>query len=304
MVSPLVVTRRKDLREALAASTGRVGFVPTLGALHEGHASLLRASRARTDTTVLSVFVNPKQFGAGEDFGKYPRTFNADLALAKSEGVDIVFAPTAQEMYPEGFRSHARVSEMDSVLDGVFRPGHFDGVCTVVLLLLNLVGAHEAYFGLKDLQQVCILKRMCADLAHPTAIVALPTVREDDGLALSSRNRYLTDADREVAKAIPRALGEAARCFLAGTRDVSELVQAARGVFDSASLSPQYLEARSTSDLRSAEGSLEDAFARGDHVALAVAQIVGTTRLIDNIVFAPDDEARTTLEDLAQRTST
>lgn len=302
MPLPVIATRRKELREALAAlrSRGSVGFVPTLGALHEGHASLLRASKARHPVSVLSIFVNPKQFGPTEDFARYPRTLQGDIALAQACGVDVIYAPTVEEMYPLGFKSQVRVEGMDNVLCGAFRPGHFDGVCTVVLLLLNLVGANEAFFGLKDFQQVAILKRLCADLAHPTTLVALPTVREEAGLAMSSRNRYLSPEERAVALAIPRALATAAKAWIEGQRNITELASAAGAVLAAAGLDPQYLEARTMATLSPVEGEW------AEPCALAVALRVGATRLIDNVVFpggqADPDAALATaaLEDLVR----
>jgi pantoate--beta-alanine ligase len=302
--TPVVATRRQELVTALAPyrAAGRtIGFVPTMGALHDGHASLLDVSRERNEVSVLSIFVNPKQFGPKEDLSQYPRTFANDLSLAKERGVDVIFAPTLAEMYPAGFLSHARVEGMADVLCGAFRPGHFDGVCTVVLLLLNIVGAREAYFGLKDFQQYAILRRLCADLAHPTTLVGLPTVRDVDGLALSSRNRFLEADARARAVAVPRALGAAARAWLEGERDAGRLEEAARAVLAAAAFDapPQYCELRTTGTLASVTGSLPE---DGEGVVLACAQMVGSTRLIDNVVLADDAFHRGLLEDLIRST--
>ena len=227
-----VATTRKELREALIEKRhsldATIGFVPTMGALHEGHGALLRESKRRGHFTVLSIFVNPKQFGANEDFSKYPRTFSTDLKLAEEFGCDLVFAPTLNEIYPQPFYSAVTVSSsMTGVLCGAHRGGHFDGVTTVVLLLLNLVQAHEVFMGLKDFQQVAIVKKMCADLGHATQVIDVPTVRGPGGLALSSRNRYLSAAEAEMALTIPQALSKVAQKYLAGDSSRDSLLQLA-----------------------------------------------------------------------------
>lgn len=290
-MKPVVCCRYDELSSHLRdlRSKGKtIGFVPTMGALHEGHAELLRQSVSENDVTVLSIFVNPKQFGPKEDFSRYPRSFSADIEVADACGVNVVFSPIAAEMYPETFSTQVAVPNLSAVLCGRFRPGHFDGVCTVVLLLLNQVGANRAYFGLKDFQQYLIIRRMCADLRHPTAIVPVPTIRESDGLAMSSRNRFLDEAGRVRAGAVPRALAAAARSFTEeGERCVETLRERAAEVLAAEGLKPQYLEIRDVDTLVEMSGNL------ATPGVLALAQFVdtpsGTVRLIDNIVFHEGD---------------
>lgn len=317
-MAPFVFNKRADLREFVAGFKktqpgAKLGFVPTMGALHEGHGALLQKSVAENAATVLSVFVNPKQFGPTEDFSQYPRTFQADLDLAARHNVTAVFAPTITEMYPQGFATEIAVPPLANVLCGQVRKGHFDGVCTVVLLLLNLVQADNAYFGMKDFQQLTIIKRMVADLDHATEIVGVPTVREQDGLALSSRNRYLSAEGRESARAVPQALAAAARVYLSGERSPRILLQAAQDILAEHGLQPQYLELRDADflqDVSSAEALPEKAL-------LALAQMipgaakpqgaqgvaVRDTRLIDNIVLCDQPfylEILTALEERAK----
>ncbi len=209
-----------EVRAELAPHrSGSIGLVPTMGALHAGHLSLLRAARAECDTVVMSLFVNPAQFGEARDLDSYPRDEEHDLAAAGEAGVDLVFAPSAEEMYPPGYQTWVEVTELGSILDGVFRPGHFRGVATVVLKLFEIVRPDRAYFGQKDAQQVEVIRRMIHDLALEVELRVLPTVRDADGLALSSRNRLLSAPEREHAGALPRALAtkdlHAARALLA-----------------------------------------------------------------------------------------
>lgn len=301
MRTPLVLTRRSDFRDFVSAEKkkGRtLGFVPTMGALHEGHASLLRKASAENATSVLSVFVNPKQFGPNEDFARYPRTFDADVAIAAEAGVTAVYAPTVEEMYPAGFKTGVKVSTITDVLCGAMRPGHFDGVCTVVTLLLNLARADKAYFGMKDYQQLAIIKQMCRDLAHPTEIVGVPTIREPDGLAMSSRNRYLVGDSRQVAKAVPTALATAAKSFLDGETSSENLLNKARAIFAAAALTPQYLDLRDAESLELIQGKVERP------AVLAVAQIIPKVecRLIDNVVLGKEEFYKSLLSDLIRRT--
>jgi pantoate--beta-alanine ligase len=230
--------------------TGRVGLVPTMGALHAGHVALLRAARQECDTVVASLFVNPTQFGEGADLAAYPRDEQADAAVAAEAGVDLLFAPTAEEMYPPGFQTWVDVEEVARGLEGEFRPGHFRGVATVCLKLFTVVAPDLAYFGRKDAQQVAVLKRMVRDLALPLELRVVPTVRDADGLALSSRNTRLSAEQREQALAIPRALE---------TRDPDR----ARAVLAAAGLRPDYV---AVADL--------------DGPPLAIAARVGETRRI------------------------
>ena len=278
-----VVTTIAQVRERVAAARrkdARVGLVPTMGALHEGHASLVRAARAECGFVVVSVFVNPTQFVAGEDFQEYPRRPEADRLAAEKAGAQLVFAPSPREMYPDGFAVRVSVpGRMSEAMCGAFRPGHFDGVCTVVAKLLLIVGADAAYFGEKDAQQLAIIRRMAADLNIPTAIRGCPLVRDADGLALSSRNEYLSADDRRRALVLSRALGDARQAILAGERDgrrVAALVRERIAAQDGVEL--QYAVVVDPDSLRDLERI-------GNQALVAVAAKVGGTRLIDNVVL-------------------
>jgi pantoate--beta-alanine ligase len=216
-----VVRTRAGLRAALAAAPRPVGLVPTMGWLHEGHVSLVERARAESATVVMSIFVNPKQFGESADFEKYPRNEARDLDRAAAAGVDIVFAPTVDEVYPPGFDTTVSVGAIAGPLEGAARPGHFDGVATVVAILFALVGAERAYFGLNDYQQVRVIRRMALDLALPTEVVPCETVREPDGLAMSSRNARLSPAGRAAAPVLRRALLAGARAIRDGETDAT-----------------------------------------------------------------------------------
>ncbi|MGH3066776.1 MAG: pantoate--beta-alanine ligase [Gaiellaceae bacterium] len=240
--------------------SGAIGLVPTMGALHAGHLSLLRAARAENDTVVMSLFVNPAQFGDENDVAAYPRDDRHDLALAEEAGVDIVFAPSDEEMYPPGFQTWVDVTELGSILEGRFRPGHFRGVGTVVLKLFTVVRPDRAYFGQKDAQQAEVIRRLIRDLALEIEVRVLPTVRDSDGLALSSRNALLSPEERERALALPRALA---------TRDAG----AARAELAASNgLAIDYVEV-----------------ADFDPPVIAGAVRVGSTRLIDNVILEGDD---------------
>ncbi|MGA7148402.1 MAG: pantoate--beta-alanine ligase [Microbacterium sp.] len=274
-----------DVRAAVRgarAESRTVGLVPTMGAFHEGHLSLIRAARAGNDLVVVSLFVNPTQFGAGEDLTAYPRDEARDAELAASAGADILFAPAVAEVYPHGFATSIHISGITDVLCGATRgPAHFDGVATVVTKLLQIVAPNTAYFGQKDAQQVLVVRRVVRDLDIPVRIEACPIVREPDGLAMSSRNVYLDAAARERAANINRALDAAEAAVAAGETDAAAVVAAARSVLERAGIEPEYLELRSTDDL-----SLVDTI--GDAALLAVAARVGAARLIDNrILEAP-----------------
>ena len=225
-----VVRTRAELRAALAVAPRPVGFVPTMGWLHAGHTSLMEQARSRDATVVVSIFVNPRQFGEAADFTKYPRNEARDLSICEAAGVDVVFAPPVDEVYVPGFDTTVTVGAIAVPLEGAARPGHFDGVATVVAILLSLVGAERAYFGLKDYQQVRVIRRMALDLALPTEIVALETVRESDGLAMSSRNARLSPAGRAAAPVIRRALLAGASCVRGGERDAAAVRSAISGV--------------------------------------------------------------------------
>ena len=275
---------RADLRDALAGArrSGRtIGLVPTMGALHEGHLSLLRAARGECDVVVMSLFVNPAQFGAGEDLDRYPRDEAGDLELAEREGVDHVYAPGVEEVYPAGFATSVEVTGLTEVLDGdpgQRGPEHFRGVTTVVAKLFNAVGPDVAYFGQKDAQQAIVIRRMVRDLAFPVRIAVLPTVRDPDGLALSTRNAYLGTEDRERAAALSRGLAAAAAVARDGG-SLADALASARAELDAAGIEPEYLEARDVEDL-SPVAELD-----GRGVLVAVAARVGGARLIDNVVI-------------------
>lgn len=273
-----------------------------MGALHAGHAALVKHAAQQHDRAVVSVFVNPKQFGPTEDLAKYPRTLAADVSVCAAAGAAVVYAPTVAEMYPEGFSTNIQPGPLAEVLCGAYRPGHFDGVCTVVLLLLNLVQADAAYFGMKDFQQLAIIRHMCRDLAHPTDIRGFPTIREPDGLALSSRNRYLDAAARTAAAALPKALAAAAQSYLAGEADAQGILARARAVLEGAGLDPQYLELRDAASLAERSGALGTEGEAVLAAALFVANADGhRTRLIDNIVLSRAPFNVELLEELCAR---
>ena len=267
---------------ALRAAGKRIGFVPTMGNLHDGHLSLVRIAKRHSDVVVVSIFVNPTQFGPNEDFAAYPRTFEADCALCAAEGVDLVFYPSVPEMYPEGASVAVTENALSRTLCGAARPGHFNGVCTVVAKLFNLVLPHVAVFGEKDAQQLRVIRRMVRDLRFPVEIVSGPTAREADGLARSSRNQYLTAEQRPQAVCLRRALDEAERRFAAGERDPAALVAAMRAVVAQAPAAKiDYIEIVDDETLQPLAGPI----ARPALAALAVW--VGTPRLIDNAVLRP-----------------
>ena len=236
----IVVRTRAELREARAALPSPVGFVPTMGALHEGHASLVRRAKGDCAATVASIFVNPTQFGANEDLSRYPRDEQGDLAMLESLGVDLAFVPAVEEIYPVGASMSVDVGRLGDVLEGAARPGHFRGVATVVTILFNLVAPDRAFFGQKDGQQSVVARRLVGDLGMPVEIEICPTVREADGLAMSSRNRYLTADERAQAPTLHRALQAAAGAHASGERSAdqlraimaAQLAAATRGVVD------------------------------------------------------------------------
>jgi pantoate--beta-alanine ligase len=280
------VRGKDELRAELAASraAGRtIGLVPTMGYLHEGHLSLLRAARRRCEVVVMSLFVNPTQFGPGEDLDRYPRDEARDARLAAEAGVDLVFAPRAEDVYPEGFSTTVAVTGLTEVLDGdPARRGaeHFRGVTTVVAKLLNTVQPDVAYFGQKDAQQLAVIRRMVRDLDIPVRIEALPTVREPDGLAMSSRNAYLDEAERRRATTLSRALRAVER--RARRETLAAGLEAGRAELAAAGIEPEYFEARDPEDLSPV------AELNGRPVLIAVAARVGGARLIDNVLVQPD----------------
>jgi len=279
------VRARAELRQCLIEPRRRgesIGLVPTMGDFHGGHLSLIRAARRSCDVVVVTLFVNPTQFGAGEDFESYPRDETRDLAVAEKEGVDLFFAPPAEEVYPAGFTTAVEVLGLTEVLCGAPElrgPEHFRGVTTVVAKLLNIVQPDVAFFGQKDAQQAIVIRRMVRDLDFPVRTEVLPTVREPDGLAMSSRNRYLTDEERRRATALHRALSAAAEVAGGGERSVEPVLAAARAELREAGVEPEYLEARDAEDLTPAESL------NGRPVLVALAARVGRARLIDNTLI-------------------
>lgn len=278
-----VVRTVKDLRRALTGPrhAGRmIGLVPTMGALHDGHLSLIRRARADCDVVVVSVFVNPTQFGPGEDLANYPRDEERDRVIAGRAGADLLFAPSEQEVYPGGPGTTVEVPDVANALCGAPEqrgPGHFRGVATVVTRLFNMAQADVAYFGQKDFQQTLVIKRLVSDLAIPVRIEVCPTVREPSGLALSSRNAYLTDADRERALSLSRALDATARAIAAGAPRV-DCLAAGEAVLDAAGVTPDYLEILTAEDLRT------PVWTPGERLVIALAARIGRARLIDNAV--------------------
>jgi len=266
----------KDLRDA----GQRVGLVPTMGALHAGHLSLMDRAREMCDTVIVSVFLNPTQFGSGEDLDRYPRDLAADAELAFTRGVDIIFAPEPEEIYPGGFSTFVVVEGMSEKLEGASRPGHFRGVTTVVNKLFNIIRPAFAFFGRKDAQQALIIKRMVRDLGMGTEVVVGPTVREADGLALSSRNRYLSAEERNAATVLRRALERCRTQINAGERDSSKLISVMQTIIEAEPLARiDYLAITETARLDPVSVVPAD---RPTLVSMAV--FIGTTRLIDNIV--------------------
>jgi len=282
---PEIVTTASEVRARVAGarSEGKsVGLVPTLGALHDGHLALMRRAREECGYVAISIFVNPTQFPAGEDFERYPRDLKADVAKAGSAGVDVVFAPEVEEMYPPGDSTFVEVTgPLVECLCGQHRPGHFRGVTTVCAKLFSIVGPDKAYFGEKDYQQLLVIKQMVRDLRLPVEIVAVPTVRDADGVATSSRNRYLSAEEREAARVLYRALSAAKAWVEAGERDAAVLVAGVSEMIEAEPLVRlQYAE------LRDGE-TLEELQMVGRKGVLAVAAFVGKARLIDNIVLTP-----------------
>ncbi|MFC6879724.1 MULTISPECIES: pantoate--beta-alanine ligase [Actinomadura] len=278
-MTPVIAKTRAELAAVRSTVGGTLALVPTMGALHEGHRSLIRKARELADTVAVSIFVNPLQFGEGEDFDRYPRTFAGDIEACAAEGVDLVFAPTSEVMYPSEPQVTVAAGPMGSVIEGAARPGHFDGMLTVVLKLFNLVRPDVAVFGEKDAQQLALVTRMVADLDLPVRVVGGPTVRELDGLALSSRNRYLSAADRRTAAALSEALQAGAGALADGPGAV---LRTARAVLDKAAGAepPLELDYLVLVDPATFTEVGED---HAGPAVLAVAGRVGATHLIDNL---------------------
>ena len=276
-----VLRTRAELRAALASSARPVGLVPTMGWLHEGHRSLMRRAREETATVVVTSFVNPRQFNDPSDYRRYPRDTEADLAICEAEGVDLVWLPDVEEVYPPGFDTLVHVGAVADPLEGAARAGHFDGVATVVAILFALVGAERAYFGQKDAQQVMVVRRMAADLALPTRVIPCPTVREPDGLALSSRNVHLSPEERRAAPILYRALSAARDAWREGEREGDVL----RGILE------EVLAMEPLAQVQYVSCADALTLAEVDHVdgpaLLSMAVYLGATRLIDNVLLEP-----------------
>ena len=272
------ISEMRDVSRASNRDGRRLGLVPTMGALHEGHLSLVRAAKAASDVVVVSIFVNPTQFGPKEDFSRYPRSFERDCRLLEAANVDAVFAPSVEEMYPQGSVTWIEVATLSERLDGKSRPGHFRGVATVVAKLFHIVEPDAAFFGQKDAAQLAIIRRMVLDLNFPIEIIGCRIVREPDGLAMSSRNAYLSPEERQSARVLNRSLREVENAFRAGENRVGPLIQLGRKTIAAEpAVRLDYFEIVQPDTLESAatpEGSLA-----------AVAAFVGTTRLIDNVVL-------------------
>lgn len=271
-----------DLVRNAKSSQQTVGFVPTMGYFHEGHLELMRAARRDCDVVVASIFVNPLQFGPQEDFRDYPRDLDHDRRLAEAVGVDLLFHPPVEAMYPEGYATSVRVAKLTECLCGRFRPGHFEGVTTVVAKLFQLIPADRAYFGEKDAQQALVILRMVHDLHFPIRVVTVPTVREPDGLAMSSRNVYLTPAERAAAPVLYRSLCRAREALAGGERNAARLCALVRSLIEGEPAARlQYVELRSLPNLEERETVDRPCL-------LAVAAYFGKARLIDNVVLDPE----------------
>ncbi len=269
-----------SIARKLRRESKTIGFVPTMGALHEGHLTLVKEARQMCDIVVVSIFVNPSQFGPGEDFAKYPRDLTADAALLTEYGVNYVFAPETLEIYPEGFSTYVYVEGLTETLEGASRPGHFRGVATVVTILFNTVRPDFAFFGSKDAQQVGVIKRLTRDLGFETEIVVVPTVREESGLAMSSRNAYLTPEVRQKASIIYQALREAKIAFKNGERNGSKLAQIVQTKIESEPVARIDYVAVVDNDALEPVEKIDD-----KEVLVAVAVRFGAVRLIDNIIL-------------------
>jgi pantoate--beta-alanine ligase len=281
-----IVKTLTELRKRRKNLPGPVGLVPTMGFLHEGHLSLARAARTDCASVVVSIFVNPTQFGPKEDLAAYPRDLERDLKLLESEGVDLVWAPPAEEMYPPGFQTWVTVDELTKPLEGTMRPGHFRGVTTVVAKLFNAVQPDRAYFGQKDAQQAAVIRRMVLDLNFNLEVIVRPIVREPDGLALSSRNTYLTPQERQAALVLSRSLNAAEMAYVRGERDAGCLRKTMEDVINAEPLARlQYVSCADLDSLREIEGRLEGP------ALLSMAVYVGKTRLIDNRVLGEAADA-------------
>ena len=273
------IEEMKGLSRGLRKEDKTIAFVPTMGYLHGGHTELIRRAKGLSDVVVVSIFVNPTQFGPKEDYRSYPRDMERDLKICREEGVDVVFTPEVEEMYPEGFSTYVTVEGLSERLCGASRPGHFRGVTTVVAKLFNIVTPHIALFGLKDYQQQLIIKKMVRELNMDVKIVTVETVRDEDGLALSSRNRYLTDNERKVSRLIPEALKRAEECVKEGVSEASCIIEEMKKVIDrKPEIMVDYIKICHPE-------TLEDVERVEGEVLVAIAAKVGRARLIDNLII-------------------
>ena len=275
----------QSARRAATANETGLGVVPTMGALHEGHRALVRKARELCTSVVVTIFVNPTQFGPKEDFSRYPRDLDNDIEQCRREDAALVFAPPVAEMYAPNERTRVRVAGLTEALCGASRPGHFDGVATVVTKLFAAIGPCTAVFGRKDYQQLKVIERLVRDLILPVRIVGHPTVREADGLAMSSRNRYLTEAERAQALAIPRALSDTVSAFRAGERNAGALRLRVESALRQAGLGVDYVTVADAEELV----PISDESTIAERALLAIAALCGSTRLIDNVVLGEDD---------------
>jgi len=280
-----VVVTLEELRAARRALTEPLGLVPTMGFLHEGHLSLARRARAECASVAASIFINPTQFGPDEDLEAYPRNLDRDLAMLEAEGVDLVWTPNVEVMYPQGFQTWVTVEEVTRLLEGAHRPGHFRGVSTIVAKLFNAFQPQRAYFGQKDAQQAAVIQRMARDLNFPLQIVVCPTLREPDGLAMSSRNSYFDAKQRQAAGVLFQALSRAAEAFDAGERDADTLRRLMSEIIASEKLArPEYVSVAHSETLEELTGLIELAL-------LSMAVYIGKVRLIDNMLLGESVEA-------------
>jgi pantoate--beta-alanine ligase len=275
-----IVTSLPELSQARSRLASPVGLVPTMGYLHQGHISLVQAARNECRSVIVSIFVNPTQFGPGEDLETYPRDLPRDLALLKQAGADLIWTPTSAEMYPPGYQTWVTVDEITRFLEGGMRPGHFKGVTTIVAKLFNAARPNRAYFGQKDAQQAAVIRRMTQDLSYPIDIVICPIVREPDGLAMSSRNTYLDPDQRQAATVLNRALAAASQAFQAGECDAEYLRELMTSIINAEPLAIlQYVSCADPDTLQEIEGQVT-------HALLSMAVFIGKTRLIDNRVLS------------------
>ncbi len=267
----------QELNEALDELNRPVGFVPTMGCLHEGHLSLVRAAKEQNESVVVSIFINPTQFAQGEDLENYPKDIDCDLELLEEEGTDLIWMPSSGDMYPEGYQTYVDVNDLTGFLEGRFRPTHFRGVTTVVAKLFNTLRPERAYFGQKDAQQAAVIKQMVRDLNYPIEIVICPIVRENDGLAMSSRNSYLTDTERKAALCLSRGLNAAQKAYLEGENDADNLRKVVRTEIEREKIARvQYISCAHPDTLEELNGDVVSCL-------LSLSVFIGSTRLIDNI---------------------